>query len=94
MSPTKTLLHPKRDMNDIAAARIPDSKLAREVADLVRDTESGSYPIRLRRGRRDDRLGIAAGRDRLLLFARSLEIGGPGRVLLCQGAIRCRRQQF
>ena len=40
MSLTKTHLHPKRDMNDIAAIRIPDSKLAREVTDIVRDTES------------------------------------------------------
>ncbi|MER9235018.1 HD domain-containing protein [Mesorhizobium sp. M0622] len=40
MSPTKTHLHPKRDLNDIAAVRIPDSKLAREITEIVRDTES------------------------------------------------------
>lgn len=40
MSPTKTHLLPKRDLNDIAAVRIPDSKLAREITEIVRDTES------------------------------------------------------
>jgi HD superfamily phosphodiesterase len=40
MSPTKTHLHPKRDLNEIAAVRIPDSKLAREITEIVRDTES------------------------------------------------------
>ncbi len=40
MSPTKTRPQPKRDLNDIAVVRIPDSKLAREITEIVRDTES------------------------------------------------------
>ena len=40
MSLAKTHLHPKRDMNDIAGIRIPDSKMARDLTQLIRDTES------------------------------------------------------
>jgi hypothetical protein len=40
MSLAKTHLHPKRDMNDIAGITIPDSKMARDLAQFIRDTES------------------------------------------------------
>src|SRR5882672_8005145 len=40
MSRTKAHLHPKRDLNAISAVRIPDSKLAREITEIVHDTES------------------------------------------------------
>src|ERR1700682_1211902 len=33
-------LNPKEDMNDIAGIRIPDSKMARDLTQLIRDTES------------------------------------------------------
>ena len=35
----KPHLHPKRDMHDISGIEIPDSKLVREITELVRDTE-------------------------------------------------------
>ena len=65
MSPTKTLLHPKRDMHDIAAVRIPDSKLAREVTDLVRDTES---ELLFNHSSRVYLFGALAGKHRGLKF--------------------------
>ena len=40
MSLAKTHLHPKRDMNDIAGITIPDSKMARDLTQFIRDTES------------------------------------------------------
>jgi hypothetical protein len=40
MSLTETHLHPKRDMNDIAGIKIPDSKMARDLTQFIRDTES------------------------------------------------------
>jgi hypothetical protein len=39
MSLAKTQLKPKREMNDIAGIRIPDSKMARDLTQLIRDTE-------------------------------------------------------
>src|SRR5712671_1467705 len=41
MSLAKTRLNPKQDMNDIAGIKIPDSKMARDLTQLIRDTESG-----------------------------------------------------
>jgi hypothetical protein len=40
MSLAETHLHPKRDMNDIAGIKIPDSKMARDLTQFIRDTES------------------------------------------------------
>jgi hypothetical protein len=41
MSLAKRHLHPQRDMNnDIAGIEIPDSKMARDLTELIRDTES------------------------------------------------------
>src|SRR5882757_1437921 len=40
MSLAMTHLNPKQDMNDIAGIRIPDSKMARDLTQLIRDTES------------------------------------------------------
>lgn len=40
MSMVKTHLHPKQDVKDIAGIKIPDSKLARDLTQLIRDTES------------------------------------------------------
>jgi hypothetical protein len=40
MSLAETHLHPKRDMNDIAGITIPDSKMARDLTQFIRDTES------------------------------------------------------
>ena len=40
MSMAKSQLHPKLDMNDIAGIKIPDSKMAQDLTQLVRDTES------------------------------------------------------
>jgi HD superfamily phosphodiesterase len=40
MSLAKSPLNPKRDMNnDIAGIKIPDSKMARDLTQLIRDTE-------------------------------------------------------
>jgi HD superfamily phosphodiesterase len=40
MSLAKSHLNPKRDMNnDIAGIKIPDSKMARDLTQLIRDTE-------------------------------------------------------
>ncbi len=40
MSLAMTHLDPKQDMNDIAGIKIPDSKMARDLTELIRDTES------------------------------------------------------
>src|SRR5882672_6641628 len=40
MSLAKTRLNTKQDMNDIAGIKIPDSKMARDLTQLIRDTES------------------------------------------------------
>src|SRR3954449_6173359 len=40
MSLTKTHLQPKQDMHGIAGIKIPDSKMARDLTQLIRDTES------------------------------------------------------
>jgi len=40
MSLAMTHLNPKQDMNDIAGVKIPDSKLARDLTQFIRDTES------------------------------------------------------
>jgi hypothetical protein len=40
MSLAETHLHPKPDMNDIAGITIPDSKMARDLTQFIRDTES------------------------------------------------------
>jgi len=40
MSLAMTHLNPKQDMNDIAGIRIPYSKMARDLTQLIRDTES------------------------------------------------------
>src|ERR1700754_160653 len=40
MSLTKTRPQPKQDMHDIAGIRIPDSKLAHDLTQFIRDTES------------------------------------------------------
>src|SRR5260370_36233704 len=40
MSLAMTHVNPKHDMNDIAGIRIPDSKMARDLTQLIRDTES------------------------------------------------------
>src|SRR4051794_5802573 len=39
MSLAEAHLHPTRDMNDIAGVRIPDSKMARDLTQFIRDTE-------------------------------------------------------
>src|SRR5712672_674890 len=39
MSLAMTHLNPKQDINDIAGIKIPDSKMARDATQLVRDTE-------------------------------------------------------
>jgi hypothetical protein len=40
MSLAHTHLHPKQDMHDIAGIKIPDSKMARDLTQFIRDTES------------------------------------------------------
>jgi hypothetical protein len=40
MSLAKTHLPPEQDMNDIAGITIPDSKMARDLTQFIRDTES------------------------------------------------------
>src|SRR5258707_7577020 len=40
MSLAHTHLHPKQDMDDIAGIKIPDSKMARDLTQFIRDTES------------------------------------------------------
>ena len=40
MSLANSRLHPRQEMHDIAGIEILDSKLAREITELVRDTES------------------------------------------------------
>jgi HD superfamily phosphodiesterase len=40
MSLAHTHVHPKPDTNEIAGIRIPDSKMARDLTQLIRDTES------------------------------------------------------
>jgi hypothetical protein len=39
MSLAEAHLHPKPDMSDIAGIKIPDSKMARDLTQLIRDTE-------------------------------------------------------
>ena len=73
MSPTKTLLHPKRNMHDIGAVRIPDSKLAREVTDLVRDTE---FELLFNHSSRVYLFGALAGEHRGLKFYLELLYAG------------------
>jgi hypothetical protein len=40
MSLAHTHLHPKQDMDDIAGIKIPDSQMARDLTQFIRDTES------------------------------------------------------
>jgi hypothetical protein len=40
MSLAETHQHPKRDINDIAGITIPDSKMARDLTQFIRETES------------------------------------------------------
>jgi hypothetical protein len=40
MSLAETHLHPERNMNDITRITIPDSKMARDLTQFIRDTES------------------------------------------------------
>src|SRR3979490_1634943 len=40
MSLAETHLHPKQDKKDIAGIKIPDSKMARDLTQFIRDTES------------------------------------------------------
>src|SRR5246127_3425956 len=55
--------------NSIADVRIPDSKLAREVTELVRDTES---PLLFNHSSRVYYFGALAGKHRGLKFDREL----------------------
>src|SRR3979411_3388022 len=40
MSLAQTHLNPKQDTSDVAGIKIPDSKMARDLTQLIRDTES------------------------------------------------------
>src|SRR6266478_7049708 len=73
MSLAKTHLHPKRDMHDIGGIDIPDSKLAREITELVRDTEP---PLLFHHSSRVYSWGALAGKRRGLRFDPELLYAG------------------
>jgi HD superfamily phosphodiesterase len=73
MSLAETHLHPKRGMTGIAGIAIPDSKLARDLTQFVRDTES---PLLFHHSSRVYYWGALAGKRRALRFDSELLYAG------------------
>jgi HD superfamily phosphodiesterase len=73
MNLAETHPHRTRDINDIAGIKIPDSKLVRDITQLIRDTES---PLLFHHSSRVYYWGALAGKRRGLRFDSELLYAG------------------